>query len=101
MTVIRPMFSPMELIRFVARLAQSRPSEITGPNRMRELVRARAVIIKVMDEKGLSFSSTGRWLNRNRATVRHHLETFNYNFADDMVARGMLKAAREQFGVSV
>ena len=75
-----------ELITAVARHFAVERSEILGASRRRCLLYPRAVIIRILRDRGHSFPVIGRLLKRDHTTIMYHAERFEaYEKAYPMV----------------
>ena len=78
------MINNNQLIEFIAK--QAGLTDITAQIKAVEYVRARAVAIKLLTERGLGRHETARLLKREPKTIRHALLSWPTIWADDISA---------------
>ena len=78
------MINNNQLIEFIAE--QAGLTDITVRGKTIEYVRARAVAIKLLTERGLGRHETARLLKREPKTIRHALLSWSTIWADDISA---------------
>lgn len=87
-----------QLIAYVAALSGLSAADITGKARFRHIIRARAIVAKVLRDNGLSYPQIGRRLgNRDHSTVINAIQLFDDYVKEEPAMAERLRLASEYY----